>query len=145
MVPPSLPQKKLLIYHYRMAVVHEYPPNYAASFSTYATPKGPVYTSGYWPPGTSFVNRINGLMNCVFAYGGATLFNELMAEMRRPCVKNYPAAPLYAYRRHPAAPLCSYRNLANYVCRYDFWKGFIFAEIFIFACYLVMGLVVYSA
>jgi hypothetical protein len=28
------------------------------------------------------MDNINGLMNCVFAFGGATLFNELMAEMR---------------------------------------------------------------
>lgn len=67
-----------------MAVVHEYPPNYAASLATYATPQGPVQTSGYWPEGSTLYDRINGLMNCVFAYGGATLFNELMAEMRRP-------------------------------------------------------------
>lgn len=31
----------------------------------------------------------------------------------------------------------SYRN--------DFWKGFIIAEIFIFVCYLITGMVVYSA
>ncbi|GAB7353447.1 hypothetical protein MBLNU459_g3911t1 [Dothideomycetes sp. NU459] len=95
-----------------MAVVHEYPPNYAASFQTYKTPEGPVRTSGNWPIGTTLYDRVNGLMNCVFAYGGATLFNELMAEMRRP---------------------------------YDFWKGFVIAEFFIYACYLIMGLVVYSA
>jgi len=95
-----------------MAVVHQYPPNYEASFSTYGTVKGPVKTTANWPEGTALMDRINGLMNCVFAYGGATLFNELMAEMRRP---------------------------------YDFWKGFLFAEIFIFSCYLIMGMVVYSA
>lgn len=95
-----------------MAVVHEYPPNYAASLSTYGTPQGPVSTAANWPVGSTLIDRINGLMNCVFAYGGATLFNELMAEMRRP---------------------------------YDFWKGFIFAEVFIFAVYLIMGMVVYSA
>jgi len=26
----------------------------------------------------------------------------------------------------------------------DFWKGFICAEIFIYACYITMGMVVYS-
>jgi len=95
-----------------MAVVHQYPPNYAASLTTYNTPQGPTITTANWPPGTKLMDRINGLMNCVFAYGGATLFNELMAEMRRP---------------------------------YDFWKGFIFAEVFIYACYLIIGMVVYSA
>jgi hypothetical protein len=28
---------------------------------------------------------------------------------------------------------------------YDFWKGFIIAEIFIYVCYLVSGMVVYSS
>jgi hypothetical protein len=31
------------------------------------------------------------------------------------------------------------------LARFDFWKGFICAEIFIYVCYLVMGMVVYSA
>lgn len=67
-----------------MAVVHEYPPNYSASFNTYGTERAPIHTTSYWPPDVTLMNRVNGLMNCVFAYGGATLFNELMAEMRRP-------------------------------------------------------------
>ena len=114
-----------------MVVVHQYPPNYSASFQTYATPQGPVQTSANWPPGTTLYNRINGLMNCVFAYGGATLFNELMAEMRRPYVKTLTVSFMI--------------GLTAYPYRYDFWKGFICAEIFIYACYLLMGLVVYSA
>ncbi|CAI7577243.1 unnamed protein product [Penicillium discolor] len=95
-----------------MAVVHEYPPNYEASFTSYGTPKGPVKTTGYWPESSTLDDKVNAMMNAVFAYGGATIFNELMAEMRRP---------------------------------YDFWKGFIIAEIFIYVCYLVSGMVVYSA
>lgn len=95
-----------------MAVVHEYPPNYEASFTSYGTPKGPVKTTGYWPESSTLDDKVNAMMNAVFAYGGATLFNELMAEMRRP---------------------------------YDFWKGFVIAEIFIYVCYLVSGMVVYSA
>ena len=95
-----------------MVVVHQYPPNYAASLAAYNTPQGPVIKTANWPPGLTLFDRVNGLMNCVFAYGGATLFNELMAEMRRP---------------------------------YDFWKGFIYAEIFIYSVYLIMGMVVYSA
>jgi hypothetical protein len=95
-----------------MVVVHQYPPNYAASLQTFGTPQGPVVATANWPPGTTLYDRVNGLMNAVFAYGGATLFNELMAEMRRP---------------------------------YDFWKGFLYAEVFIFVCYLVTGMVVYSA
>lgn len=67
-----------------MVVTNVYPPNYAASYTSYKTPKGPVQTSSSWPEGTDLNNRINGLMQGVFSYGGATLFNELMAEMRRP-------------------------------------------------------------
>lgn len=96
-----------------MVVVHQYPPNYQAVQASYPTiTKGPVQTSGYWPSSSTLNDKITAMMNGVFAYGGATLFNELMAEMRRP---------------------------------YDFWKGFICAEIFIYSCYLIMGLVVYSA
>lgn len=96
-----------------MVVVHRYPPNYEAVQASYPTiTKGPVKTSGYWPSSSTLNDKVTAMMNGVFAYGGATLFNELMAEMRRP---------------------------------YDFWKGFICAEIFIYSCYLIMGLVVYSA
>ncbi|CAI7632362.1 unnamed protein product [Penicillium glandicola] len=95
-----------------MVVVHQYPPNYSASFTSYGTPKGPVKTSAYWPASSTLDDKVNAMMNAVFAYGGATLFNELMAEMRRP---------------------------------YDFWKGFVIAEIFIYVCYIVSGMVVYGA
>jgi len=67
-----------------MVVVHQYPPNYAASKAAYGTLPGPVVTTANWPPNTTLYDRVNGIMNCVFAFGGATLFNELMAEMRRP-------------------------------------------------------------
>jgi amino acid permease len=95
-----------------MAVVYQYPPNYDAVAQSYNIPEGPVQTTANWPESSTLNDKVNAMMNGVFAYGGATLFNELMAEMRRP---------------------------------YDFWKGFICAEIFIYACYLIMGMVVYSA
>jgi hypothetical protein len=96
-----------------MVVVHQYPPNYDAVHASYPSiVKGPVVTSANWPASSTLNDKVTAMMNAVFAYGGATLFNELMAEMRRP---------------------------------YDFWKGFIIAEIFIYACYLIMGMVVYSA
>lgn len=70
-----------------MGVVPSFGPNYKASAAAYnTTPNEPIVTSAYWPPGTTLNGRINGLMNGVFAYGGATLFNEFMAEMRRPMV-----------------------------------------------------------
>jgi hypothetical protein len=67
-----------------MVAVYKYDPNYAASLASYNTPKGPIVTTANWPPGSTLGSGIEGLMNCVFAFGGATLFNELMAEMRRP-------------------------------------------------------------
>jgi hypothetical protein len=68
-----------------MVVVHYYPPNYAAAQASFGTPPNqPIVTTANWPPGTTLIDRINGLMQGVYSYGGATLFNELMAEMRRP-------------------------------------------------------------
>jgi hypothetical protein len=67
-----------------MGVTAAYGPNYEAAFASYQVPRGPVRTSANWPEGSKLIDRINGLMNGVFAYGGATLFTELMAEMRRP-------------------------------------------------------------
>lgn len=71
-----------------MVVTRQYPPNYEASLASYNTPKGPIVTTANWPPGSTLSTGISGLMNCVFAYGGATVFNELMAEMRRPYVSS---------------------------------------------------------
>ena len=64
-----------------MVVTSQYGPNYAANKNFNIT--GPVTTSANWP-NSGLTSGISGLMNGVFAYGGATLFNELMAEMRRP-------------------------------------------------------------
>lgn len=64
-----------------MAVTAKYGPNYAANANFNIS--GPVKTSVNFPkPGIQ--SGIAGLMNGVFSYGGATLFNELMVEMRRP-------------------------------------------------------------
>jgi len=69
----------------RMAVTAKFGPNYDAAFNSYGiAPNEPIRTSGYWPEGTGLTDHVNGLMNGVFAYGGATLFNELMVEMKRP-------------------------------------------------------------
>jgi hypothetical protein len=67
-----------------MVATRTYGPNYVAAAASYNTPKGPVITTANWPPGSTLATGLEGLMNCVFAYGGATIFNELMAEMRRP-------------------------------------------------------------
>ena len=62
-------------------------------------------------PGLDFTVSVNGLMQAVYSYGGAMLFIEFMAEMRRP---------------------------------FDFWKGMLFAQLFIYFFYLFFGLFVYS-
>ena len=47
------------------------PPNYAAAKAAYKIPEGPVITQAFatYP----FYSRINGVMNIVYAYGGATI------------------------------------------------------------------------
>ena len=52
-----------------------------------------------------------GLGQAVYSYGGATVFVEFMAEMRRP---------------------------------FDFWKGMLCAQLFIYFFYIFFGLFVYS-
>ena len=44
----------------------------------------PISTSAGSPPGFTFLDNVNGLMQAVFSFGGATLFPNLLAEMRRP-------------------------------------------------------------
>ncbi|KAL1630881.1 hypothetical protein SLS54_000754 [Diplodia seriata] len=95
-----------------MGIVANSSPNYEAVYASYQIPRGPVKTSAGAPSDLTFVDNINGLMQAVYSYGGATMFCELMAEMRRP---------------------------------WDFWKALIVADAFIFLCYIVFGLVVYSS
>ncbi|KAK4555623.1 hypothetical protein LTR86_007376 [Recurvomyces mirabilis] len=58
------------------------PPNYTAAKASYGIEAGPVITQKFatYP----FYERINGVMNIVYAYGGATIFPQIIAEMRRP-------------------------------------------------------------
>lgn len=95
-----------------MIVVHKYPPNFAAAEVANHVTEGPIIASANWPEGLGLSDYMAGVMNCVFAYGGAMLFTELMAEMKRPM---------------------------------DFWKSLVCAELFIYAVYITMGMVVYSA
>lgn len=88
----------LLVIFISMGVMANSPPNYAISVLGSAgsavdpdsiTPDANgVYPSirhyGNLPDSKNFVGAINGLMSGVFAYGGAQLFVEIMAEMRRP-------------------------------------------------------------
>jgi hypothetical protein len=82
----------LIILFVTMAVVARTPPNYEFSHAVNNRPKiltetpfDPVATSVMIPAFTKdFTTVINGLMQAVFAYGGAMLFTEFLAEMRRP-------------------------------------------------------------
>ncbi|KAL9064071.1 MAG: hypothetical protein Q9157_007969 [Trypethelium eluteriae] len=80
-----------------MGIVAHSQPNYVASGASYpdlfnTLPNGdpdtdhpaPIMTTAGSAPGLAFTDNVNGLMQAVFSYGGATLFTELMAEMRRP-------------------------------------------------------------
>lgn len=64
------------------------PPNYqaiAASFPSIlpdVNNPAPIYHSASLPLGLPLVASIQGLMLAVFSFGGATLFVELIAEMR---------------------------------------------------------------
>lgn len=66
-----------------MYAVYKYPPNYSA-FNLTAANAPPIVTSAGLPPGKPLYDNVNGMFNGVFAFGGATMFYELMAEMRRP-------------------------------------------------------------
>ena len=79
-----------------MAVAAHSAPNYTAagvlsagaSLGEGITPVNGVYPpvmhSTNIPNTGSFVGALNGIMNTVFAYGGANIFTNFMAEMRRP-------------------------------------------------------------
>ncbi|UKZ78770.1 hypothetical protein TrVFT333_006515 [Trichoderma virens FT-333] len=71
-----------------MGVMAHSPPNYvlyAASHPDFdVQAPNPISISVTAPPELTFVDNVNGLMNAVFSFGGATMFVELMAEMRRP-------------------------------------------------------------
>ncbi|KAI4760330.1 amino acid transporter-like protein [Aureobasidium sp. EXF-3400] len=109
------------------------PPNYATMFSTFGGkgtafgdtnfPGGtveshiPIKTFGGTPPygyqsgGTGFLGSFQGIDQIVYAYGGAMLFFNLLAEMRNP---------------------------------WDFWKGMLAADIFIYVAYMFFGLFQYA-
>lgn len=69
-----------------MVCAAKYLPNYTAALGTSGAIKGPVVTkviiSG--AGSESFQNQLNACMNIVYSYGGALVFTEFMAEMKRP-------------------------------------------------------------
>lgn len=93
------------------AIIFHSDPNYDAALANNNAPKGPKVTTAGPPDGVAFDGQVVGLMQAVYSYGGAMLFVEFMAEMRRP---------------------------------YDFWKGMVAAQTFIFCCYMIFGFLNYS-
>ncbi|KAF8435462.1 transmembrane amino acid transporter protein-domain-containing protein [Boletus edulis BED1] len=63
------------------AVAHTVP-NYSAAKAAYGVVAGPVQTLAINQQ--PFQPQLNGIMQIVFSYGGAMIFIEFMAEMRRP-------------------------------------------------------------
>ncbi|KAF9919935.1 hypothetical protein FBU30_010357 [Linnemannia zychae] len=65
-----------------MGFVANSPPNYAAALTSMGIPFGPIETHTFATVPIS--TKVNGFMQMVYAYGGAMIFPEIMAEMRRP-------------------------------------------------------------
>jgi len=73
----------LLIIFLSMGVVAHSLPNYAVANAADSTlGNGPVIVQAFNTQ--DLVGQVNGMFNMVFAYGGAMIFPEMMAEMRRP-------------------------------------------------------------
>lgn len=66
---------------------------------------------GFASGGTGFLGTYQGINSIIYAYGGAMLFFNLLAEMRNP---------------------------------WDFWKGMIIADVFIYGVYMFFGALQYS-
>ncbi|KAI9842947.1 MAG: hypothetical protein M1837_006684 [Sclerophora amabilis] len=74
----------ILVIFITMGVVTHTEPNYTAGLASNNQPKAPVVHTAGPPSYSDFPNQVVGLMQAVFSYGGAMIFCELMAEMRRP-------------------------------------------------------------
>ncbi|KAK1216975.1 hypothetical protein PQX77_020379 [Marasmius sp. AFHP31] len=65
-----------------MGFVAHSPPNFESAKAAFGLDPGPVMKSAF--VSLPLFSKVNGIMNMVFAYGGAMIFPEFMAEMRRP-------------------------------------------------------------
>ncbi|KAG0209750.1 hypothetical protein BGX28_009970 [Mortierella sp. GBA30] len=72
----------LLIIFTSMGFVAHSSPNFQAALTSMGVPMGPVVTHAFVSLPTT--TQINGVMQMVYAYGGAMIFPEIMAEMHRP-------------------------------------------------------------
>ncbi|KNZ72606.1 N amino acid transport system protein [Termitomyces sp. J132] len=68
----------LLIIFISMGVAAHSPPNFEAAHRAFGTPQGPVETHAFEP--LALNNKVNGIMNMVFAYGGAMIFPEMVNQ-----------------------------------------------------------------
>lgn len=65
-----------------MGFVAHSPPNFTAAKAAYNIGPAPIHTAKF--VSLPLFSKVNGIMNMVFAYGGAMIFPEFMAEMKRP-------------------------------------------------------------
>ncbi|KAF8591689.1 amino acid transporter-like protein [Ramaria rubella] len=72
----------LIVVFITMGSVVHFAPNFAAALRQNSAQAGPLVTSALIQSG--FKQQVVGVMQMVYAYGGAMLFVELMAEMKRP-------------------------------------------------------------
>lgn len=72
----------LLTIFITMGVVAHSAPNYAGAKAAYGLDPAPIVKTAFTHE--PLFDKVNGIMQMVFAYGGAMIFPEFMAEMRRP-------------------------------------------------------------
>ncbi|KAI0687986.1 transmembrane amino acid transporter protein-domain-containing protein [Cytidiella melzeri] len=72
----------LLTIFITMGVVAHSAPNFAGAKAAYGLDPAPVVKTAFTH--LPLFAKVNGIMQMVFAYGGAMIFPEFMAEMRRP-------------------------------------------------------------
>jgi hypothetical protein len=65
-----------------MGVVAHSPPNFVGAKAAYNFDPAPIVKTAFTH--LPLFSKVNGIMQMVFAYGGAMIFPEFMAEMRRP-------------------------------------------------------------
>jgi hypothetical protein len=102
-----------------MGVIAHSPPNFDATQASFGDNfvEGPIRTFAGFPPeeyasgGKGLIAAMNGINQCVYAFAGAILFFNFLAEMRNP---------------------------------WDFWKGLVCAQVFLFLFYIMFGIYVYS-
>lgn len=116
----------LLCMFITMGAAAHTPPNYqGVSQSAGATIEGgkliqqdsqgnfpPVQTSGGLPNSDGFSGSVSGAMQAIFAYGGAMVFPEFMAEMKRPrdFLQGMWAAQAFIYFWYVSCPGLYYHN-----------------------------------